>query len=109
MYSSQAASYANDEATIMCPIVAQDLSLPRSKAATHLLADYVSHSLASQFDDVPLVEEPGPIPKAYLLSCVLALGVCRVLLWYRLGMGACLTQPCLQVHLPVENLLALCG
>ena len=50
----------------MCPIIAKDLSLPKREAATHFLSDYVPQSLASQFDDVPLVEEPGPIPKAFL-------------------------------------------
>ena len=60
--------YVSDEATVNCPIIAKDLSLPAKAAATHPLAAYLPPDLAAQFDEVPQVEDPGPIPKAFLNS-----------------------------------------
>lgn len=76
----------------MCFIIAKDSALPKVEAATHFLSDSVSPSLTSLFDDVPLVEESGSIPKAYLNASQLewraSLGRMSCIAMVSLGDGA---------------------
>ena len=58
--------YFSQDASVACPIIASQLSIPK-QAATHNVADYLSSDMAEMFGKVPLREEPElPMPKAFL-------------------------------------------